>query len=123
MRKTLVAALLFTCAAFGADITGRWTGTATAKSPDGEEHVEDVMLVLKQDGSTITGTGGSNEGDLRPLVKPALNGDTLTFDVESDEGAVFHVTLKISGETMTGEAKAEVNGETRIGTLKFQRQK
>ena len=98
MKKLLLVALFGAYSLLAADLTGHWSGSVQSKSPDGEDHNEDVLLILKQDGSTITGTAGPNEEEQTAIVKAVLEGDTLRFDVITDEGMAFHVTLKLDGK-------------------------
>ena len=54
----LVATML---SAADINISGRWPGSFTLTNDEGLTKGASALLVLKQDGSEITGTGGPNE--------------------------------------------------------------
>jgi uncharacterized protein (TIGR03435 family) len=93
--KTLILTLLAPLLVLGAtDVSGTWTGTINGP----------IYLVLKQDGSKLSGTAG-----------PSLKEQALSFEngkVEADR-IVFEIgpyafDLQADGETLKGQAK---NGE------------
>ena len=82
MRKNyfLAAALVvlaFTVAAFGLDLTGKWTGTSGDGYP--------LVLTLKLDAAQVSGTMLGADGKTEyPLKDPKLDGDVLSFTVDSE---------------------------------------
>ena len=116
MTKFLCCFVLSAIALF-ADVSGKWSGTGTGLTPDGD-HSMNISLDLKQSGSDVTGTVGSSEsGDRFSISGGAIKDDVLTFQVPTDD-ATYEVTLKVDGDKMSGEATTK-RGESKF-TLKIQ---
>lgn len=63
-----------------------------------------VLLILKQDGNKITGTGGGDEQDRHPIQKGVVDGDNLTIEVDGGQ-AIFYLDIKVDGDQMSGDAR------------------
>ena len=89
------------------DVSGKWSGTATVKNPEGETRDAAIFLVLTQSGTEVTGTAGENEDDQRAIKDGKLENDELTFRVEvtqdSGETRVFTAKLKLTGDKLEGD--------------------
>jgi hypothetical protein len=98
MKKT---ALLVWLSAFTllADVTGKWSGTG---SKGDESHP--LFFVLKQDGKTLTGSGGPSEDEQHPMEPGTVEGDRLKFKVIAGKG-VLSFDLKASGDEINGQAE------------------
>jgi hypothetical protein len=82
--------------ALAADITGKWKGPMEGTGAD-------VVLDLKADGATVTGTVSDSEGKPRPITKGTLDGDKISLTVASEyqgNPITLLVTGAGSGETM-----------------------
>jgi hypothetical protein len=117
--KTSVLAVLCSVISLAADVAGRWSGDAKIPSPEGQR-TQPVCLILKSEGSTVTGSVGEDEVETRPIQNGKLQGDTLTFEVPTDE-ATYRVTLKLDGDFLTGEAARE--GQTQTIKMSLKRAK
>jgi hypothetical protein len=76
-----------------ADISGKWVG----KGEQGPEWV----FNFKADGSKVTGTMQGADGKERPINDGKLEGDTLSFSVNSEwQGQAIKLVMKgkVSGE-------------------------
>ncbi len=95
-------ALLLVLSAFTllADVTGKWSGVA--RTGDGEEQT--VFLIFKQDGNTLTGSGGPNEETQRAMESGTVEGDRLKFKVPASKGVIWF-DLKTVGDEINGEAQ------------------
>ncbi len=115
MKKLLCAIALSAAVLLGADVTGKWSGTAVM-ARDGETHDQSAYFVLKQEGSAITGTAGPSEGDQHPLKDGRIEGNDITFEVEHEGASNVRVRLKVDGDDhMTGEATGETDeGQFRV---------
>ena len=109
-----LAAVMLTAA----DATGTWTGTLTPAG--GENRTLPAHLVLKQDGSTLTGTAGPDAGEQHPIRNGKAENDTLTFELPNDT-TVMTFTLKLDGDAMTGDVVRERDGEKQTATLSVKR--
>src|SRR5205823_8517225 len=100
-----------------ADVSGKWTGTMS----DGQSR-DSVLLVLQQDGTTLTGTAGPNESEQHPIERVTFQDDKLTFEVKTPFGALVF-DLSFNGDELTGTLAAQNGGQTvRTGTVSLKRQ-
>jgi hypothetical protein len=100
--------LALSAASLFADVTGKWSGSFEV-TVDGETKPDTAVLNLKQAGNKITGTAGPNEEKQMTIRAGAIDGNTITLEVEPDESdhPVIHLTLVVDGDHMTGSAKAD----------------
>jgi hypothetical protein len=107
--KSLVFTILFALCAMTAfaDATGKWTGTFT---PEGQEP-QSAYVILKQDGASLTGTGGPNESEQWPIAKGKVEGNRITGEVTSPEGDIYKINLTIDGDKAKGEVVAIHDGQ------------
>lgn len=101
-----------------ADVTGNWKGTLT---PDGRD-AGPALLVLKQEGKTVTGTVGPDEGERHEITKGTVDNDAVTFEVATP-GGVMKFTLKQSAEELTGDVTRERDGQQQTAKLAVKRAK
>ena len=102
--------LLLAGSVLAAGVSGRWSGTAT-HSVDGNEMELPQELLLNQEGEVVSGTAGPGPEQQSPVSKSRLQGNVLTFEVRTADGAVFEYRLNIVGDEMTGEYKMTVDGQ------------
>lgn len=118
--KTLILTLLLAAASYAADFAGKWSGTAEMMR-DGETRSSTAVLIFKQDGDKITGTGGRDESQQHPFDNVKVDGDKLTCEV-NDGDTVVKVSLQAEGDVMKGEAKAEKDGQKMTVVFHLKRQ-
>ena len=88
----MLAAVLTVLGVIAVDVNGTWRGTLT---PDGREPTP-ALLVLRQEGSTITGTAGAGEeAERHPIRNGTIKDDVVTFEIEAGEGSM---RFNIEGE-------------------------
>ena len=104
--------------AFAADVTGTWTGNII---PDGEGR-DTAHLVLKQDGTKVTGTAGPRADEQHEIQNGKIEDGKLTFQV-GDNGKVLSFVLKVDGDEIKGEVSGEHGGEKRHAKLELTRSK
>lgn len=120
--KTLLCMLLIAlCAmtALAADVSGKWSGTFTA---EGQEP-QSAFLILKQSGSTITGSGGPDQNEQWPIENGKMDGDTLTGQVKSPDGAVYTINVVLDGEHLKGDITASMGDKIMKGKIDVARAK
>jgi hypothetical protein len=113
--------LLLTLAAvslMAADATGTWTGTFT---PDGQEPGP-AHLVLKQEGTKVTGTVGPNADEQHEIQNGKAEGGRVTFEVEGPN-ARMKFELKQEGEAIKGDISREHDGEIQTAKVAVTRNK
>jgi hypothetical protein len=115
----LLAAALF---AFDTDVTGTWTGSFDMVAPNGETKGTGALLILKQEGTNITGTVGPDENERFPIQTGKIEGDKISLEVTHGEGVIKFALVLANGH-ITGEANLSHNGETSKAKIDVTRQK
>ena len=110
--KLCACILLLAAAAFGADLTGKWSGTFDATGPDGSTRNSSAYMDLKQSGEKVTGTAGPDSARQKEISNGKLAGTKLTFEVvQPDGGPVMKFNLTFDGVTIKGKATGERDGQ------------
>jgi len=112
--------LLLATAAWAADVTGTWKGEVS--TPDGNTFP--LTYTFKQDGTKLTGTVLSPQGDELPLDKGKVEGDKISFSVKVDMngGTVFSSEGTINGDEIVLKTKADT-GDMEFPPMTIKRQK
>lgn len=79
----LVVAMLTSAYAAAADFSGKWSG-----SSPGNDSVGTMYAVLKQEGTTLTGSAGPSESKQFPITTAKIDGDHLIFEVMMGGGTI-----------------------------------
>ena len=103
------------------NVSGKWSGTFSVTGSDGNS--EPAFLLLKQEGTTVTGSAGPNESQQHPIKKGSVAGNKLTLEIEPRENQTIKLELVIDGDQMKGEINMARDGETRSGKLEVARAK
>lgn len=130
----LVAVVLLAPAVFAAeDLTGKWSGSFNISINGGDPRDDAAFMVLKQTGTTLTGSAGPSEGEQWPIAKGTITvtkvGDKestkASFDVQPDGGSgpALHFELELIEGRLKGNAKAEQNGMAMTAVLDLARVK
>jgi hypothetical protein len=122
MKKLIVTALLCALSLIGAEVTGKWSGTADAKRDDGSTSTENVYFTFKQDGNTVTGTASGPNED-HSIRNGKVEGNTITFELEPDGRGIFKVKVTVDGDKMTGDVSSDNAGGVKVATLSLKREK
>lgn len=121
MRKYFVAVLVLLANVLtlsAAEATGTWKGTFT---PD-DRDAGPALVVLKQTGDTITGTAGPDESERHEIANGKMTGARITFEVPREIGTMRFV-LTLEGDTLTGQATRERDGQQQTAKLTLKREK
>ena len=122
MKTTLACILLafaMVLSAAAADVTGKWTGTISIETND----PQDAFLVLKQDGSTITGTAGPNEGEQWPIKSGKIEGNKVVLEVVNEEHWSYKLELVLDGDKLAGDVTMTRDDQTMKAKLSVARVK
>ena len=80
MNRAVVSAIAILVSATvtlaAADVSGNWSGTFAD-----ETNTAPLFLILKQDGTKLTGTGGPTEARQTPVVNGKVEGDVISFQL------------------------------------------
>jgi hypothetical protein len=98
MRLLVVALLSILGLAVG-DVSGNWHGSFRV---NGGDHDVPQLLLLKEDGTKLTGTGGPDATERYPISNGRVNGDHVTFELTTGDWKFFY-DLKNSGLQMSGK--------------------
>jgi hypothetical protein len=105
--------LLLASGAWGADVTGKWTGSLDLNTGNhGAAYVQ-----LKQQGDTITGTQGPSEDRQFPITSGRIDGGQVTIEARPG-AAVLRLTMKLEGNKLTGDVFED---DEKIGTVSLQK--
>jgi hypothetical protein len=107
MQKLLGVLAITALATLAADVSGKWSGNFEMTGSDGTKQTRPVYLILKQDGTKLTGSGGPDSSEQHPILSGTVDGDSLKFTVEG--GFVFDV--KYAGDEIKGDVRRERGGE------------
>jgi hypothetical protein len=116
--KYLLLLTLTAVSLLAADATGTWTGTLT---PIGDEP-HSAHLVLKQDGTKLTGTAGPQPEQQSAIVAGKAEDGKITFEVGAGE-ATMKFVLRQEGNEIKGDVTREQNGEVQTAKLVVSRSK
>lgn len=104
------------------NVTGKWSGSFNITASNGEMKESTALLVLKQNGSEITGTVGPNEEEQFAIQKGRIEGDKITLEADH-EGQTIKFDLVLAADRITGEANMSREGETSKAKLDVTRAK
>jgi hypothetical protein len=115
MTQCLLIALAATTLV-ATDVTGSWRGTLTPANRDAGP----ALLILKQEGTAVTGTVGPDENERHPISNGKVENDTVTFEVETP-GGVMKFALKQKGDELTGDITRAREGQQQSAKLTLKR--
>lgn len=121
MKHILLIALA-AATLMAADATGKWTGTLVVSTPEGEKQDRTAHLILKQEGSVVTGTAGPNADEQHPIEKGRWEDGHLTFEI-AGEDSVMKFSLKQDGDEIKGDVAREREGRKETATLAVKRER
>src|SRR5688500_17782022 len=100
---------------WAADVTGSWSGPIEI-SRDGETRTSAALLILKQEGTKITGSIGPNADERTDIAKGSIEGADVALEaVVPDRQLRVTILLKLDGEKLTGDFKVEGPGQNMTG--------
>jgi hypothetical protein len=92
---------LLTLALYGADVSGKWTGSVEVTDPtSGEKISTPVKAEFLQKGGEVSGTIGRNEDPEGETIRAGkLDGNNLVFEVQPAEAtSAMKFTLVLAGD-------------------------
>lgn len=115
--RILVVALLFILGVPVGDVSGNWHGSFRV---DGGDHDVPQLLLLKEDGAKLTGTGGPDATERYPISNGQVNGDRVTFELTTGDWKFFY-DLKNSRMQMTGKLVLKSANDSRSAAVTLKR--
>ena len=102
-----------------ADVTGKWSGSFKA---EGADHSISQLIILKQQGSTLSGSAGPDASEQYPLENGKVDGNRVSFQVTTGEWR-FSYNLTGEKDTLSGDLKLESTTESRNARVTLTRVK
>jgi hypothetical protein len=116
--RVALLAVIATAAAWGADVTGKWS--AQMNGPDGGGMT--MTFNFKQDGTKLTGTMDGPGGEPMAIQDGKVDGEKIVFAVSFDDMKIVHEgTIKGDEITLTIQMNGGTGGGP--GPLKLKRVK
>lgn len=119
MKRCVALLLLFASTAMAADLSGKWSGSFRG---EGSDHSIPQLLLLRQKGTTLSGTAGPNAGEQYPIENGRVEGNTASFQVTTGEWK-FTYNLSAENNFLSGVLKLESPTESRSAKVKLTRLK
>ena len=116
LSLSLLVVALMSGAAFAQTVAGKWMGQLSAT--DGHGIAQPIVVELKLDGETLSGTVTEGALEPRPIQSPAVDGSAVTFrTVRNFGGSDININWKgqLTGDELTltrqqGPAPPEAGG-------------
>jgi hypothetical protein len=125
MKMTIAAVVLLAVmplavGAMAGDLTGKWSG---AFKVDGGDHSVPQLFILKQQGKTLTGSGGPNAGEQYPIENGRVDGNEAKFELTTGEWKFTYDLRQSESGELKGDLKLESVGDSRKATVSLARAK
>jgi len=125
--KALWLVPLFALTMFGADVSGKWSGSIEVSDPStGDKINTPVKVVFDQKDSMVSGKIGRTEDDqTEDIHNGKLDGNKLTFDVQPPEAtsAMKFQLVLVAADRIEGEMKGAVDVGNVSGKVTLQKDK
>lgn len=96
-----------------ADATGEWKGTLAIVTPNGTGLPSPALIILKQEGTNLTGSGGPNRSTQQSIKNGKAENGNVMFEVPAaGRNSAMKFVLRHDGEVLEGNATSEANGQT-----------
>jgi hypothetical protein len=103
MKTGIVAFVLFTISALATDLTGNWSGSCEV---DGGDHNVPQCFTLRQQGKSLSGSGGPDASEQYPIEKGSVEGNQITFQLTTGEWKFSYHLRQLSADTPEGRSEA-----------------
>ena len=110
MKKLIVLLTLCALAHGATPLTGKWSGTFDITNSDGDMKADTAYMDLSEQGGKVAGTAGPNAEKQWALRNGKLDGQKLTFEVQTEDGGVLMFDLTFDGESIQGKCEGTGNG-------------
>ena len=112
LAKRLVLFLALSALLGAADtLTGKWAGSFDVEMGDGQTMKGRFTLSLTQDGSTLKGQVGPEDGQQSDIVDGKVDGNHITFASQT-EGPLMKFDLHLEEGHLRGLAQGDMEGST-----------
>jgi len=119
VKKTIAIILLLAVNAMAEDLSGKWSGEFRV---DGGDHGVPQLFMFRQNGNTLTGSGGPNTSEQYPIENGKVDGNRIMFEITTGEWK-FTYDLKATGERITGTLELKSVNDRRTATVSLNKMK
>jgi len=120
MSRTVAIVFLLAASAMAGDLTGKWSGTFKV---DGGDHSVPQRFILKQQGKTLTGSGGPNAGEQYPIENGRIDGDEVRFEITTGEWRFAYHLKQTVPDALKGDLKLQSVNDSRNARVSLTRSK
>ena len=120
MNGTVAIVFLLAASAMAGDLTGKWSGTFKV---DGGDHSVPQLFILKQQGKTLTGSGGPNAGEQYPIENGRIDGDEVRFEITTGEWRFAYDLKQTVPDALKGDLKLQSVNDSRNARVSLTRSK
>jgi hypothetical protein len=120
MNGTVAIVFLLAASAMAGDLTGKWSGTFKV---DGGDHNVPQLFILKQQGKTLTGSGGPNAGEQYPIENGRIDGDEVRFEITTGEWKFAYDLKQTVPDALKGDLKLQSVNDSRNARVSLTRSK
>ena len=113
LRRIAATIVLLAATAAAGDISGKWSGSFKV---DGGDHNVPQLFILKQQGKSLTGSGGPNASEQYPIENGRVDYSKVQFELTTGEWK-FEYNLTQSSDQLQGSLKLKSTDETRNATV------
>ncbi len=114
--RLITLCLLAAATSLAADSTGKWSGTIQV--PD---RTVPAYLVLKQEGTTLTGTAGPSAENQNPIRNGKVEDGKLSFEAPAGN-ATMKFVLEQKGDELAGDVTRDRDGQTETAKIQLKRE-
>jgi len=119
VKQSMALFLLCAVAAMAADLAGKWSGSFKA---EGADHDIPQLVILKQHGSTLSGSAGPDASEQYQLENGRVDGNNVSFQVTTGEWK-FSYNLTVEKDSLSGNLKLESTAQVRNAKVTLTRVK
>jgi len=120
MNRTIAVVTLLVASATASDLTGKWSGMFKV---DGGDHTVPQLFILKQQGKTLTGSGGPNASEQYPIENGGIDGDEARFELTTGEWKFAYDLKQTAPGALNGTLKLQSVNDSRNATVSLTRSK
>ena len=118
MNRAIAIVTLLAASAMASDLTGKWSGTFKV---DGGDHTVPQLFMLKQQGKTLSGSGGPNASEQYPIEHGRIDGDEARFELTTGEWKFAYDLKQTAPGALNGTLKLQSVNDSRNAKVSLTR--
>jgi hypothetical protein len=119
MTKMMLTPILLVCGSVMAqEIAGKWTGSFKA---EGGDHDIPQLIVIRQSGKQMTGSGGPDDSEQYPISNGIVDGEKVHFELTTARAKFFY-DLTRTGANLNGRLEIKSVNRAAKATVSLKKQ-